>query len=208
MVGSSDTSKSGQAVVVEATGAAVLLLTTILLVQQFVLLTPLANNTASTQVEVQQQERAEGLLATSKYQGELKQAVLTWDASTREFDGSSASTEYYILQPPENSFGDNIRQYFLDTGVGVQIDITYLDSSGERQEIPYLRIGTPTGSSYTTTETVSLYDSDPLYNEDGTETGETLGSVESDGTKTYFAPDVNSGPLYNVIGVKFTIWKL
>jgi len=208
MVSSTNTSKSGQAVVVEATGAAVLLLTTILLVQQFVLLTPLANNTASTQVEVQQQERTEGLLATSKYQDELKQALLTWNASTAEFDGTPVASEYYILQPPENSFGDDIRTYFLDTGVGVQIDLTYLDNSKEQQEVPYLRIGTPTGSSYTTTETVTLYDSDQLYKEDGTQTGETLESVDADSTKAYFAPDVNSGPVYNVIGVKFTIWKL
>jgi hypothetical protein len=207
MVGSSN-SQSGQAIVVEATGAAVLLLTTILFVQQFVLLTPLANNTASTQVEVQQQERAEGLLGIAKYQGELKQAILTWDATGEEFDGSPAGTTAYILEPPDNQFGDDIMSRFLSTGIGVQVDLTYINSSGNEESVPYLRIGTPTGSSYTATETVTLYDSDPLYNESGSETGETLESVNSDGTKEFFAPDVSSGPVYNVIGVKFTIWKL
>lgn len=209
MVISQSKNKKGQAYTLEAIAAAVIILSSIVFAQQVTAITPLTASTASQHVENQQGELAKGFLITTNENGELKRTLLYWDETNHRFYDSSGATNYYDTKTPNNKFGSYIDSYFLDQGMGVQIEITYYvresDGSLTSNTQPYIKLGTPSNNAYITTTTVPFYDSDKLRDSTDSKTSKTIKSEENN----MYMPDIGgSNELYNIVEVKITIWRL
>lgn len=204
----SDQRNRGQVHTLEAVSAAVLILTGVVFAQAVTAVTPMTASTASQHAENQQGELAKGFATIMNEDNTMKKTLLYWDNSNQKFHNSKGSTIYYTVDTPGSDFGQEVRDHFISRGLGVRVDLVYYRETGgelERVETPYIDFGTPSDHAYTTTETIALYDSDTLVNEDGTRSSVAL----EDGSSTFFMEDIDpDSELYNIVEVRITIWRI
>jgi hypothetical protein len=66
--------------------------------------------------------------------------------------------------------------------------------------------GAPGEGAVSASTTVTLYDSDRLVAADGTRTDRTLEAVDSASDERFYAPDISSTDVYNVLRVEVIVW--
>lgn len=201
--------KRGQIHTVEAVAAAILILTGVVFAQAITAVTPMTASTASQHAENQQGELAIGFTTITNSDETLKNTILYWDNTDERFHDSQGETIYYTINTPNSEFGDLAQSHFIDRGLGLHVTLEYYrdDGTGELEQVsvPYMDFGTASNHAYTATTIVTLYDSDPLINEDGTENSVTL----EDGSSTHFMNDADpDSEIYNIVEVNITIWRI
>ncbi|MBV0924610.1 hypothetical protein KTS45_10415 [Halomicroarcula limicola] len=193
----------GQAHTLEATVAALLLLTSLIFALQMTAVTPLSASTSSQHIENQQQAVGQGVLATAARTDSLKPAVLYWNNSTREFHGANEDLGYYTSAPPNNTFGGMLERSFNDEGIAYNVYLRFQNLDGESITRRYVYNGVPSDNAVTATRTITLVDSDPLYDEDGVPTATRLRTENV----TYPIPDTGDN-LHNTVRVEVVAWRI
>jgi hypothetical protein len=204
----------GQAHTLEGFFAALLLLSAVLFALNATAVTPLTSSTASRHVQNQQAAVGSGFLVAEQNQDHLKQAVLFWDPpASPSQDGQwhnkddGVSKGYTSTDEITQSgflLGQSVYETFVANDVAVNIAIEYRPNNDDGI-YELIDFGEPTTNAVTQTAVVVLYDSDVIYDENGDPTSTTLGSLGGD---EYFAADQSPGPIYNVVTVKLTLWRV
>lgn len=154
--------------------------------------------------ESQTSLEAHSALKVSANNGELRKTLLYWDDSNTEFHNTD-SQDYYTTQQPPTKFGTLIENSLVEGSRNVNIQLIYWDDTdgdGELEQATQRLVytGDPSASATTASYTTTLYDSDRLYASDGTET-----NTEIEDT-AFYAPDISSTELYNVVTVRVIVW--
>ncbi|MFB6282195.1 MAG: hypothetical protein ABEH78_02530 [Haloferacaceae archaeon] len=211
-----------QAHTLEAVVAALLLVSSVVFALQVTAVTPLSASTSSQHVENQQQAIGEGLLERTARSEALRRAVLFWgdadDDGKREFH-CARTDEAYAADPnvsacgiagtpnavhvPPNDFGAAVNETF-GPGVAVNVRVFHRrdDNTTDVQRLVYR--GRPSDNAVRTSVTVTLADDDVLYDPSGDPTDTPVGS----GAAAFYAEDISDGPLYNVLRVEVTAWRI
>lgn len=195
----------GQAHTLEAFTAALILITSVVFALQGTAVTPLTASTSSQHIGNQQGAVAAGVLATADENGTLVPSLLYWNESGGRFYGGTVAGAYGSGGPP-TPFGTLLNRTFLDRGIAVDVNVHYLREGGSRRQRRMVNLGTPSDTAVAATRTVTLFDDDRLYVEGdpiGRPTGSTLENA------SFYAPDVDpEGPIYNVVVVEVTVWRM
>lgn len=194
-------SDRGQGYTLEAIIAGLLIVSALVFALQVTAVTPLSASTSSQHIENQQRATAEGALAAAAQSDALKQSISTFDEDGEYFDSGrdGAYTDY-----PDDEFGAVLERSFAGRGLAVNIDIRYQDSETSWDRQRFLDRGSPSDNAVTATRTVTLYDSDPVFDEDGNEDGTWDEKDPFDVTE-----DVNQdSDVYNVVTVEVTVWRM
>lgn len=213
----------GQAHTLEAIVGALLLLTSLVFALQVTAVTPLSASTSSQHIENQQQASAQGALAAAEKEGVLKPAVLYGnDGADGNDDGRfafheiSASAQYYVNRAPRNGFGAILERTFAGRGLAYNVYVNYETSTGSaRRRMVYQ--GDPSDNAVAAQSTVTLYDDDVLYvPADGDP--DTFGAKRCDPADSscsdlasagdeFYAQDMASGRVFNVVEVEVVVWR-
>ncbi|MFC6757647.1 MULTISPECIES: DUF7288 family protein [Haloarcula] len=192
----------GQAHTLEATVAGLLMLSSLIFALQMTAVTPLSASTSSQHIENQQGETGQGVLAVAAEAGALKPAVLYWNNSSARHHNVGAQ-RYYTRGPPENRFGAMLERAFDENGIAYNVYFRFQAADGDDITREYIYSGVPTDNAVTATHTVTLWDDDPLYEEDGTPSSTRLNTENM----TYPIPDTGDN-LYNTVRVEVVAWRI
>jgi hypothetical protein len=187
--------------VLEGIAAAMLLLASVVFALQVTAVTPLTASTTNQHLQTQEQEIAAGLLSVAEKRGTIRETVLHYSESASRFHGTGESATYPDRLP--TAFGDMLEDGLDDSGSVYNVNLRYLGDDGTVRELQVLHQGVPSDHAVTATRSVVLYDTDRLRAADGTKSTVTVAE-----TDRYFAEDVASGPLYNVIRVEVVVWRV
>jgi hypothetical protein len=178
-----------------------LLLTSVLFALQMTAVTPLSASTSSQHVENQQQASVEGVLAGAAQAGDLKRAVLFWNASDDRFYNSSGE-DFYTSRAPPNAFGDRLERAFGERGIAYNVYLTYYTPTDARRTTEMVYRGQPSDNAVRSAKTVILTDDDRLYDHTGARTSTPLAG-------NFYAPDyAPDTPTYNVVRVEVVVWRI
>ena len=195
-----------QAYTLEAVTASLLLVGGLVFALQATAVTPLSASTSSQHLENQHQAIAEGALAVADEQDELKVAVLNWDDSVGQFHGVEDRTDdldiYYAQQSPRNPFGSVLERSMEPRGIVFNVYVRYEGENGGQRTQRMVYRGEPSDNAVSASKTVTLFDHDVLYDNNENPTGPTL-----DTTTTFYASDVDSSDVYNVVEVEVVAWR-
>lgn len=200
------TTERGQAFTLEAFVASLLLLTAVVVVLGSTSVTPLSAGGSGPQVGTQQAAIADGSLDAAAANGSLRPAVLFWNetaADGGEFHNVSDEGDYPSGGPP-NEFGRLLNRTFEDRDIAFMVNVRYVAENGSVMTRPMVNMGEPTDTGVRAVEWLTLYDDDRLYAANGTRTNVTIGNS----TTEFYAPDVRSGPVYNVVRVEVIAWRV
>ena len=199
-----------QAHTLEAVVAGTILLTSIVFASQATAVTPLTASTSSQHIENQESAQTDGLLAAAAANETIKPTVLLVNNST----GGYYWTDYkgaYTNGGPPSAFGAVLNETFRDKGIAFNLDIHYITSTGGRSTRSVINMGYPTDSAVSASRLVTLYDGDPLYEPSGgtaSSTNVTLEETQTDDEDLFYMVDVGSGPMFNVVEVEVTVWRM
>jgi hypothetical protein len=170
---------------------------------QIVATGPLAASTAREHVSNQLRGAGEGTVAIAHERDDLHAALLYWNETGGEFHGADLESLYVDRAPP-NDFGDLLEATFPGNRTVYNVVLRYRGANHTRKSLTMVYSGEPTEGAVTVRRTVTLYDGDRLRAADGTRTAATLGANEN----RFYAGDVAPGPVYNVVVVEVTIWRV
>lgn len=194
----------------EAFIAALLIVGALLFASQATAVTPLSASTSNQHIENQQQQMADDLLSITARDGTLQDALLFWNESHEGNDEghfahtppergtySSLSESHPLTDPFEDAFGTGVYAY--------NIDLVYANGDDGYETKQMVHMGTPSDNAVTAKRSVILYDTDTLSSPHSDSQLREL----SDDDQKFWAPDVNeAGPVYNVVEVRMTIWRM
>ncbi|MFB6178314.1 MAG: hypothetical protein ABEI77_01160 [Halorientalis sp.] len=191
----------GQVHTLEAIVGALLLLTSVVFALQMTAVTPLSASTSSQHIENQQQASIEGVLASAAQSGALRRAVLYWNESRGTFQNTS-SEQFYTARTPPNEFGQLLERQFGSRGIAYNVRVKYRTASGNVGEQLMVNQGEPSDNAVTSARTLVLPDDARLYNESGVR-------PETSIRDSYMSNDIAEGsPVYNVVRVEVTVWRI
>lgn len=170
---------------------------------QVTAITPLSASTSSQHIENQQAEIAQGLLDSTP-RGELAQTILYWNNSSQKYHNSDQDGVYRV-EPPETKFGNMTQEQLLDKGIGANIEIIYYTNSTTYNQDSYrvFTTGSPSNHANTVTRRVPIYESDVIYNEDGTKSSTKVGN------STFYMNNIDqNSELYNIAVIRITVWRI
>lgn len=202
----------GQAFTLEGVAAAVLLLASLVFALQVAAVTPNSGSTANPAVGTQQAWVASDLLAAAGDDETLRATVLHWDETQETFHGAQ-DFGYYVAGrdtdgDPRTAFIGQLEDNVYDRGFAYNLDVVYLTPGGS-ERIPVLNRGTPSDDAVRAVQYVTLYDDDELRNSDESLSGTQLYDSVTGQRAAFYAPDVDAdGPLYNVLRVEVTVWRV
>jgi hypothetical protein len=191
----------GQAFTLEGVAASLLVLVGLLLALQTTVVTPLAATTANEHLGNQMGAGAEGVLDVTAENGSIRAALLAWNETEGSFYDATARG-YYVTGGPPNQFGRQLERTFGDSALAYNVVLTYRTPGGQGRQVSMVHFGTPPDDAVSATRTVTLYDEDQLYAENGSRLDTTLANAS-----TFFAPDAAEGPVYNVVEVEVVVWQ-
>lgn len=202
-----------QAHTLEAFVAALILISGIIFATQATAVTPLSASTSNQHIENQQQAVAEDLLRIAAEDGTLEASFLYWNASNERFGGvAHPDRSFYTSEPvEENPLYDIVTTAFQTGQIAYNIELHYFEfeSLNETSSQPMVYMGTPSDNAVVATRTILLFNDSTLNQSVNNATSYTLGDVSNDDDLSYFAPDLHSDrPLYNVIEVRITVWRM
>jgi hypothetical protein len=195
----------GQAHTLEGVIAAILLLSSLTFALQVTAVTPLSASTSSQHIENQQQSVAEGVLSVAAEDDYLKDAVLFWNTSEERFH--NATRGYYVNDPPPNEFGETLSMAYGGRGLAYNVYVSHQTDGGTWVDKRMLYRGRPSDNAISATRTVTLYDSDCLVDANN-ETDTTSCLSDSSVADDFYADDVSSTGLYNVVRVEVVVWRM
>lgn len=202
-------SARGQAHTLEAVAAALLLISAVVFALQVTAVTPLSGSTSNQHIENQQGNAASDVLESAARNGTLRPTLLHWNHSAEpegRFHG--ASREGYRSGMPPTTFGDTLEALFLERGIAVNVELYYTRSDNRRGSIPLVYLGEPSDHASTASWFVTLLEDDELRDASGTPSGTTV--AEADAAGSFYAdPDTTrDSPVFNVVEVEVTLWRL
>lgn len=179
----------------EAVTSALLLLVAVGFALQMTAVTPLSASTSSQHLENQLQKSSEGVLGSTADNGSLKDTVLEWNETEQRFVGAD-SVSYYRGSPPDNEFGDALQRAYTNRNVAYNVIVHYHTVDGTVDQQVLIDQGDPSDHAVSASRTLTLRDSDTLS--DGTP----LSAAE------FYAPDIDDGPMYNMVRVEVVAWRI
>lgn len=193
----------GQAFTLEAVAAALLLAGVLAFIVSATAVTPFSASFGGTGDTVSDEKRsAQAFLETQSDKGNIKQTLLYWSDQDEKFHHASGT--YYTDQMPPTPFGEALDDMYVQNGYEVNIDAVYLtapsNDNRERRVQPVVNSGTAPSDAITVQHSVTVYNSDPVYDEN-------LNEYQTLGETSYYAPNVENTELYNIIIVEVTIWE-
>jgi hypothetical protein len=200
--------RRAQAYTLEGVAAGLVLVSALLFAFQAVSVTPAVTGAVNAESRAQLQTETSDTLHAAHSQGALERTVLNYNNSTETFagadpSGNASATEVgYGLDDIPGEFGAMMNQTFEQRGFAFNVYVEYLDEDDPSQtnrRVVALR-GEPTADTVSASVSVALYDSDRLPN------GYTLAEVDATNDKSYFASDIDSGELFNVVTVEVVVW--
>lgn len=201
---SSSNPERAQAFTLEGFSAALILVASVVFALQVTAVTPLTASTSSQHIENQQSGVARGMLDSQVRNETLRPALLYWNETSGKFYHSNAEGSYALGGPPNLKFGKTLNRTFRDRGIAVNVNIRYITTSGTRRTVDMVQMGEPSDNGVTVRRLVTLYDSDVIYNKDGTKSSTTL-----EDSSEFYAPDASpNSPVYNVIVVEVITWRM
>lgn len=196
-------SDRGQAHALEGVSAALLVVLSLLFALQIVATGPLAASTAREHVSNQLRGAGEGTIAVADERDDLHAALLYWNDTGGKFHGADLDSLYVDRAPP-NAFGDLLEATFPGNRTVYNVVLRYRGENDTRESLTMVYSGEPTEGAVTVRRTVTLYDEDRLRAADGSRTGVTISGAGD----RFYAEDVAPGPVYNVVVVEVTIWRV
>ncbi|SFL08194.1 hypothetical protein SAMN04487950_2343 [Halogranum rubrum] len=199
-----------QAHTLEAISAALLVVGSVVFALQVTAVTPLSASTSSQHIENQQDAMASGILAQATEDGSLKRAVLFWNEIGGQFYDAGPRRPYYMNAPPppDIEFGRLLERTYGVRGIAYNVHVGYQAPGGGYREIRYIYRGEPSDNAVTASTYVTLFDDDPLY-DDADDDGvaeQTTGTSLS--TTNFYASDVSTSLVYNVLRVEVVVWRM
>lgn len=178
--------------------------------------TPLTGSASSQRVPGEEVGVATGTLDAALADDRIRETLLYWNASGATFY-SATDDGYYVDAAPSTRFGRLLTEAFDSRDVALNVNVVYLvnETNGPNRTLrrqPLLRQGTPSSEAVRATRVVTLYDDDNLTAPGG-ETNATLTETAfcpdaSASQRCFYAPDVASGPVYNVVRVEVVAWRV
>jgi hypothetical protein len=188
----------GQVHTLEAIVAALLLLTSVVFALQMTAVTPLSASTSSQHIENQQQASVEGVLASAAENGSLERSILYWNESGFL---NTTTERYYTRNAPPNEFGNSLERQFGSRGIAYNVEVHYKTELGNIKSQQMVYRGAPSDNAVTSSRTVVLTDDTRLYNHTGARPDTNL-------TESYMDDIAPDGPVYNVVRVEVTVWRI
>lgn len=192
-----------QAYTLEGFVAALLVVASLIVAMQLTAVTPLSASTANEHVENQQGRRAAGVVDAGAHNGTLGVTARYWNDTAGAVHGVTNGS-YLPTSAPTTRFGAMLNRTLTEQRYAYNVEANYVTADGTVRSEWLVRMGTPSETVSVVSRTVTLYDGDVLYAEDGAPTNRTLANATS-----FYAPDVAPGrPLYNVVVLEVTLWRL
>ena len=189
----------GQAHTLEAFVAAILIVGGLIFATQATAVTPLSASTSNQHIENQQQATIEGLLETAAKNGTLADAVLYWNPENGTFEDAPGTDEY--ARGPPNAFGAALNETLSERQIAFNVNVRYATENGTDVE-PMVRMGEPSANAVSATRAIGIYNASRLTGENTTAVHE----LDHESGE-FYAPDVDSGQLYNVVEVEVIAWR-
>lgn len=199
-----------QAHTLEAISAALLVVGSIVFALQVTAVTPLSASTSSQHIENQQESSLNGLLSSMRTDGSLKRAVLFWNESDGKFRDAPTQRSYYPYAPPppDITFPRQLNESYVDRGIAFNVYIAYQTTGGDYRQIRFIYRGHPSDNAVRATAYVTLFDSDPLYDETDDDGVAEPVAGSSLSTANFYAGDASGTNVYNVIRVEVVVWRM
>lgn len=190
----------GQAHTVEAFIAALLLLSALLFAMQATAVTPLSASTSNQHIENQQRALADGLLSTAADDGSLQETVLYWNSSREAFQ-DSGEAGYYQRAGSQTAFLAALDETLAERRIAYNVRVRYFDANRTSVSTdPLVSLGQPSDNAVTASRTITLTNESRL-------TGDCAGECRLE-DKSFYAPSVDDGQLYNRVEVRITTWRM
>lgn len=196
-----------QAHTLESVVASLLLIGSLVFAYQVTAVTPLTGSTSSQHIENQQRAAAEGALQVAEESGALRRAALFWDATSNRFYGADDGQHYTNEEDPPNEFLATLARAFESRGMSLNVNVVYLDSDGDRRRQRMVYRGEPSNNAVTATTMLTLHDDDVLYADSDDDGVAEPTDEELDTATSFYAPDIGSSSVYNVVVVEVTVWR-
>jgi hypothetical protein len=209
----------GQAFTLEAIVGAILVLASLVFALQVTAVTPLSASTSSQHIENQQDATVEGALAAAYQNEALKRAVLYGsDTADGNDDGLFSFHEtsidvYYTNRAPTNQFGAILNRTFEGRGLAYNVYVTFQTTSGGTERIRMVYQGVPSDNAAAAQREITLYDDDVLYepesdgNSDDFDVAQPTSTELESAGDDFYAQDISSGPVFNVVEVEVITWR-
>jgi hypothetical protein len=197
-----------QAHTLEAFVAALILLAGIIFATQATAVTPLSASTSNQHIENQQRAVATDLLSIAAEDGSLRESVVYWNHTPGNESFAEVTSDertYYSQTPPlDHPLRELLEKSFTQTQIAYNVDVIYLtDANPENASIQEMvHMGTPSDNAVTVSRTVVLFENTTFSYPSGTT--DRLVDNESE----FYAPNVGSGAVYNVVEVRLTVWRM
>jgi len=189
----------GQAHTLEGLAAAVIIVAGIAFALQATAVTPLTASTSNQHIENQQRAAATNVLETAQADGDLVETALYWNESRGAFRDSGGGGTFSNGGPPTD-FGEALNRTFAAETVAFNVRVGYRTPDGGEGRAQLVEMGDPSDNAVAATRTAVIFDDDRL-------TGTTTTVAEA--SDSLYAPDVDpDGPLYNVLEVRVTVWRI
>ncbi len=200
----------GQAYTLEAVVAGTILLATLVFASQAAAVTPLTASTSSQHIENQERAVTEGTLASAEENESLVSTLLFYNVTEGAYYETDFNRQY--AEAPPTRFGDTLESVFRDRGIAFNVQLSYLaGDADERQQRRLVYMGAPTDSAVSASRVVTLYDTDETTEPNGSvegSTDRTLANVTNTSGDDFYMADVSKGPVYNVVEVEVTVWRM
>ncbi|MFB6125905.1 MAG: hypothetical protein ABEJ79_01195 [Halolamina sp.] len=191
----------GQAHTLEGFAAALVVLSGVVFALQATAVTPLTASTSNQFIGNQQTDVAEDLLASAEANETLRPTLLYWNAS-REAFADSPREGYFSNGGPPTAFGTALNETFDGANVAFNVRVEARAPGGGTDSVRLVYMGTPSDNAATATRTVTVFD-------DARVAGgpDDVSTVAANGN--FYARDVDpDGPLFNVMEVHVTVWRI
>lgn len=200
---------SAQAFTLEGFIGSMLILTAVLFALQSVIITPTTAGTVDRDVQSQHQTEADDILQQAKNNGTLKHLVLNFDEDGEEFNGTQRTDIGYGATPPPTEFGENLNATFNQRGQVYNVIVEYRGVSNETSHTGIDSVsrnmvyrGVPSDNAIVASETVTIFDDDPMPNYDGT-VQEAANASDYDFPVSDTEPN---SPVFTVVEVRVVVW--
>jgi hypothetical protein len=194
-----------QAHTLEAVAAGMIVLASVVFALQVTAVTPLSASTSSQHIENQQQSSAEGVLNAAQERGALSSAVRYWSDINGSLHGTSGGGYTTDEEVNRTRLGRMLLDTFDTRGIAFNVHFSYTTSAGTIVRERFIYRGQPSDNAVSASQSVALYDDDPLYGPDETRTNTTVNG--SDTYRSLIPPDSGTG-LYNVVRVEVVVWRM
>lgn len=189
------TDTRAQARSLEGVAAAFIVVGAVVFALQSAVVTPLTSSTANQFLEDRQETLADDTLGAAAGTGELREALLYWNTTSKRFDGATANG--YSGAPPV-TFGDRLASAFEGRRVAYNVMVYHQTPAGA-QRTPMVYQGTPSDNAVAASTYVTLYDTDALS---APGFNSTLAN-----TSNFYAGDQSASAVYNVVEVRVIVWQ-